>query len=360
MIVTSFTSASFRNLSSFSFSPHEQVNLILGENGQGKTNLLEGIWLLTGARSFRQAKQQEMVAFGSSSARLGCSVQNQKREITLEMTLGQEKKQAVNGVKIPKKADFTGNLTCVAFSPTHLSLVSDGPEKRRAFLDAALCQSGRRYLDHLSMYQGYLKQKNALLRKEMDKNMLNELLEGYDREIAKHASVLFAIRRGYIDQLSKLAFEMYESLSGKKEALSCQYLCGAKEESFEGFLEELRKGREKDIFYKTSLIGPHKDDLSLLLDDKAAKVYGSQGQRRSVVLALKLAEAALMEEKTGESPVILLDDVLSELDNKRQDHLLNHITGRQIFVTACEEQKSGVLAGGKKFFMQNGVLTELL
>ena len=358
MIIREFGFRSFRNLEDAVISPGPGVNLVLGENGQGKTNLLEAIWLCTGARSFRGAKQAELPTFGRQSCLLEAGVANKKREIKLTISLGAEKFTRMNGVDLPKKADFTGNLICVAFSPIHLGLVSGGPEGRRNFLDASLCQSSRKYLDQLTRYRAYLHHKNALLRQEIGEKEKNFLLDGYDEKLALYGFALKETRRQFLEQLAEESLLAYETLSGGKEKLTVKYQPGAKAESVEEFAKELKAARMTDLKNLSCSRGPHKDDVELLLDDKNARIYGSQGQRRSIVLALKLSEASLLERRTGESPVILLDDVLSELDNRRQDHLLNRITGRQIFVSACEEQKSGVLAEGKNFYVKEGRISE--
>ena len=357
MFIESLELHRFRNLEDFTLKPGPQVNLILGENGQGKTNLLEAVWLCTGGKSFCGAKQEELPRFGEASCALDLAVQTSLRKKTLHMGLGKKRSWKVNGVELRKKADFAGNFICVAFSPNHLSLISGAPEKRRSYADAALCQSNRHYLDQLSWYKSYLMQKNALLKKEMKPSERDFLLDSYDARIAESAAVVFEARSRYVEEIARRAVPLYEQLSGGREKFTMAYRPGARNLEAGAFLEELREARETDLRFCFSSKGPHKDDIQILLDGRSAKAFGSQGQKRSAVLALKLAEASLLEDQTGESPVILLDDVLSELDLKRQDYLLNHIDSRQIFVTACEEQKSSALTGGRIFYIDSGRIT---
>ncbi len=371
MLVRELSFAGFRNLHPGQWRPCAGVNILTGENGQGKTNVLEACWLFTGGRSFRGAKDREMVQTGQEKARLALQFCGGGREQEATIALEQRRQVTLNGVKLPSAAKLAGNLCGVVFSPAHLSLIKDGPEERRRFVDSAYCQLRPGYVAALTGFQKILTQRNALLkswRETPPDRAGEELLELWNDPLATASARLTAARCRYIRRLQPIAEEIYHGLSGGREQLSLRWESGILspgEEPVEDAAELARRwseafGRHRraDMGAGFTTAGPHREDLLLTLDGMPVRQYGSQGQQRSTVLALKLAEATLLQQVTEEPPVAFLDDVMSELDISRQDYILNHIDKWQVFITCCEPTAALRMTAGKVFQVKQGVIFE--
>lgn len=360
MRVNSLLTSCFRNSDRIFIEPDSGVNVIYGKNAQGKTNLLESIWLFTGCKSFRGAKDAELIKFGEQGARLSVNFFAQDREQSAEILINSKRTAALNGVKLQSPNKLMGNFPAVVFAPVHLSLVQSGPAERRKFLDTALCQLRPRYANLLTRYNHTLVQRNTLLKDLYSHSELLDTLEIWDDQIAALGASIIFDRVRYIEKLSSYAAEFYGGLSQGKEKFSAVYLqhsglrfSDVNELKFL-LLQELKKCRNDDILSGSTSIGPHRDDLFITVDGKSARTFGSQGQKRSCALSLKLSEATVIKELTGEQPIALLDDVMSELDSSRQDYILNHIDGWQVFITCCEPSTMLRLRGGKSFEMEGG------
>lgn len=366
MRVTRLTADGFRNLKAVDFRPADGVNVLCGENAQGKTNLLEALWLFTGGRSFRGAKDAEMVAKDGESASLSLEFFAAERDQRAELTLDPRRHATLNGVSLGSATKLAGRFCGVVFSPVHLSLIKDGPDGRRRFLDAAYCQLRPSYTGALSAYQRTLLQRNTLLR-DMRRGGMNgqdALLDIFDERLALCGARLIRVRGAYLSHITPKAARIYDGLSGGREQLGLQYLPSGDmpwqspaEEVQAALLSALTAAREADLAAGFSTVGPHRDDFEVTVNDLSARTFGSQGQQRSAVLALKLAEAEALREVTGEPPVALLDDVMSELDEGRQDYLLNHMADGQVFITCCEPSAVLRLAGGGRFYVKGGEIT---
>lgn len=354
----------YRNLKENELIPGPQVNVICGDNAQGKTNLLEAVWLFTGGRSFRGARDQELIAFSSrAGAVLALDFEAEEREQTAKITIGRGAKKRtaqLNGVDQPAASSLIGKFCAVVFSPDHLSLVKEGPSMRRKFLDAALCQRKPAYARLLSQYSRTLAQRNTLLKDISYHSELLETLEIWDEKLSGLGAAITIERKRYLERLSEAAGEIYDGISQGRERFAVRYDSGLLRDGGEeaGYRERLfsllQNGRKEDLNAGFTTKGPHRDDLLVTVQEKSAREYGSQGQQRSCVLALKLAEAALLAEALGEKPVILLDDVMSELDASRQDYLLNKIQGWQVFITCCDPNSISGLSQGRTFYVENG------
>lgn len=332
--------------------PQDGINIIFGENAQGKTNVLEAIWLFTGGRSFRGAKDAELVAFHQPKATIALDFFSQEREQHADITvLNGRRSVKLNGVQKKSASQLIGTFCAVIFSPEHLSLVKEGPSGRRNFLDAALCQIKPAYAALLSHYNHTLIQRNALLKDIPRHAELLDTLSVWDERLVRYGTEVVRQRRSYVQALSAPAAEVYAGISGGKESFGLSYLCTA-----EDLAAALVGARREDLQSGHTTVGPHRDDLEITVNDLSARSFGSQGQQRSLVLALKLAEADVLQMKTGERPVILLDDVMSELDGGRQDYLLNHLKNRQVFITCCEPDLAGRLKQGARFEVKGGVI----
>ncbi len=356
MIVSSLEAEGYRNLSATRFLPSPFVNVIYGDNAQGKTNLLEAVWLFTGGRSFRGAKDGELISFGKDTARLCLGFQAAGRPQKAELIMENGRRRAsVNEIPQRSPAGLIGRFCAVIFAPVHLSLVKDGPSERRKFLDAALCQIKPAFATALSRYNKGVQQRNALLKDLSRKPYLRDTLDSWDETVSALGEVLTRERLLYLERLCPQAEEIYRGIAAQKETMSIAYRssCG----KGESLLDALRRVREEDIRAGITTVGPHRDDFDILVDRAPARSFASQGQQRSAVLALKLSEAAVLEQIIGEKPVVLLDDVMSELDVHRQDYLLNHMKGWQVFITCCDPTAVLRMTGGCAFCVKNGVLT---
>lgn len=329
----------YRNIAAAEFSPGYPLTVLCGDNGQGKTNLLEAIWLLTGSKSFRGAKDTELVRRGADTALLRARVEAGGVERELSFTVGLPgsarpgRLAKLNGADQGRASELAGLFTAVVFAPGHLNLVKGSPEGRRRFIDGALCQLYPGYLDTFKKYLRVMAQKNALLKHYNQTPGAGEMLDVFDEQMAAAGEELTRRRGEYLAALRPLAVKNYEDISRGAEEMALEYQPSFGET---GLLEALRAARKADLHCGFCTVGPHREDFSITLNGQAARTDASQGQQRSAVLSLKLAEAARAEQVAGEHPVMLLDDVLSELDERRQAYLLTRMEGRQIFVTSCD------------------------
>lgn len=349
----------FRNIQKLDIEPCENVNVIYGQNAQGKTNITEALWLCTGCRSFRGAKDKELLRFGADRGKIKIEFYGSGREQTEEILIGDKREIILNRIPCSSPSKAIGEFNAVVFSPVHLSLIKQGPAERRKFLDIAISQLKPQYAAYLTKYNRAVTQRNALLKNSIyavDENML----EIFDDAVAAYGSKIALYRLTYIEKLIGEVRSIYEGLSSGREKIDLIYIQTEKNENITDkneFLRMLKKMREKDIATGTTNFGSHRDDLEIRINGISARRYGSQGQQRSCALSMKLGEAAMMENVTGQQPVALLDDVMSELDKDRQDYILNHIKSRQVFITCCEKETVQKLKNGKSFHIVNGTLT---
>ncbi len=357
----------YRNLSENSFDFDEKTNYIYGQNAQGKTNLLEAIWMFTGARSFRKTKDANLIKFSENSARLDGNFFLEKRNQKISINFAEDKRKIfLNGIAKKYPTEMIGKFRTVLFTPLHLSLVKDGPDNRRKFLDAAICQLEPSFTKLMIAYNQSLKQRNALLRIMIKKQSLNEpSLEIWDSKLAFFGARIIKMRINYLSKLKVEAENAYFEISKGKEILGINYLSTvckneallADEKSLEeNFLLRLKDSKNSDLKQGFTTIGPHKDDLEILLGGKSIKHFGSQGQQRSAVLALKIAEASVLEESICEPPVILLDDVMSELDEYRQKYVMSRLGSGQTFITGCDRDLIKYFGSASTFHIKNGGL----
>ncbi len=361
MQVKRLTTGGFRNLAGEAFCPTPGVNILHGENGQGKTNLLEALWLFTGERSFRGAKDGELITLGQTESRLTMDFSAAGRDQQATLSLTPRRAATLNGVKLKSASKLAGRFCGVVFCPAHLRLIQDGPSERRRFIDAAYLQLRPGYGDVLTAYQRTLEQRNALLRDRRRVDGWQELLDIYNDRLAVAGARLIRVRGAYLAHIAPRAEAIYEGLSSGRERLQLRYLpSGAaawdapEAEVRDALRAALAAAAAADEAAGHSTVGPHRDDFETTINDRSARVFGSQGQCRSAVLALKLAEADALREVIGEPPVALLDDVMSELDERRQDYLLNHMADGQVFITCCEPSAVLRLAEGGRFRVEDG------
>ena len=356
----------FRNIESLSVFPCETVNIIYGDNAQGKTNLLEAIWLLSGAKSFRGAKDADLIRFGESRALIESDFFCSGRQQTSKIQLEGKKTAWLNDIRQDSITAFAGIFTTVVFSPSHLGLVKDGPAGRRKFLDTSICQITPRYIGMIGQYQRILLQRNTLLKDISYASALLDTLDIWDEKLSALGGVIIRMRMEYTRRLQKEAEDIYKGISMERESFSLDYRPfelpvqegQTQREICSLLLEKMMQNRSEDLRSGSTGIGPHRDDLEISINGRSVRSFGSQGQQRSSVLALKLAESRCIGDILGERPVILLDDVMSELDQNRREYLLNHLTGSQIFITCCDKGYFSRLEGGRVFRMEHGQLEQ--
>lgn len=362
MRIESLAFSGFRNLADGNITLSDGVNILYGDNAQGKTNLLEACWIFTGGKSFRGAKDSELVAFGREKATLSATFFSGEREQTADLEIVKRRSLTLNGIKQKTATAITGRFCAVVFCPAHLNLVSGAPEERRRFIDGAYCQLRPGYIKVLSEYQKVMTQRNALLKAyksgEISKDALQSQLYVWDDALAVAAAKVTFARLAYVKKMLPECAAVYNGLSGGKEQLGLSLITAVEPSSAEELYEQYRlkiaEARVQDMAAGFCTVGAHREDIAITLDGISAKDFGSQGQKRSSVLALKLAEASLLKEVTGEQPIALLDDVMSELDITRQDYILNHIHNWQVLITCCDHVAIERQTGGKVFHIQNG------
>ena len=371
MRLTGLTIRNFRNLRSVNLSPAPGVNVIYGENAQGKTNLMEAVYLLTGQKSFRAARESDFVRFGEETARIEADFICQGRQKSAALALGGKKQAWLSEVECTP-GELTGEFLAVVFSPGELALIQQGPAERRAFLDGAISQVMPRYLATLAAMGRILLQRNTLIAdmlKSGNAAAMEPLLETWDRSLARAAYSVCHARARFLRRLAPPAAEIYQSICRRGDQpfrLSYQPSIPAPQgadwaeispaEGEAHIRAALAAARGEDYKNYCTTLGPHRDNFEVTLAGVSARSFGSQGQQRSCALALKLAQCRVMEETLGEAPIILLDDVLSELDRTRREYFLRGEHPGQVFITCCDRGAARQLCGGAAFRMKEGRL----
>ena len=362
MRVCSISLDGFRNYTQFSAQFSPGVNVIWGENAQGKTNLLEAIGFLAGARSHRARGDKELIAFQRTQGTITAQVESRGRDFLIQAQLfrGARRKLFVNHVKLKTAGELSEILQTVLFCPEDLALIKAGAAERRTFLDRAICQLRPRYAEALSQYQKLLYHKTRILR-DWEKNpSLLEVLEDFNEAMARAGALVIHYRAHFIRKLAEKAQVIQREFSGGGEELALSYQTvrtvtdpfGPTVTLYEALREHQNSHRRAELEAKSCLSGPHKDDLLAAINGQPARQFASQGQTRTAALSLKLAEREIFQEDTGQWPILLLDDVLSELDQRRQDFVLGRITGGQVFITGCQPPEAGTFPGNSLHIVQ--------
>lgn len=365
MVIESLELHDFRNIREASLSPCPGINILLGENAQGKTNLMEAVWLCTGSRSFRGSRESQMIRFGAEAFRVELSFRDRERLQNIRYSGGERRRKILlNGSPLRQPSQLSGVFPAVAFDPTGLDIVREGPEKRRQFLDNAISQLKPAYAKYLAQYQAVLEQRNAILRDPERCRQFADTFDVWDMQLAKLGTALSLYRADYLKKLEPAAAEIYGGFSGYAESFSMGYESTVYEPEeplevysdslIEKYRQALLETRETDRKMRCTTKGVHRDDLSLSVNGLPARSFGSRGQQRSCAVALRLGEARLYRGITGETPVILLDDVMSELDQGRQDYILNQIRGFQVLITCCDASNTLRMESGSIFSVREG------
>ncbi|MCI8461829.1 MAG: DNA replication/repair protein RecF [Lachnospiraceae bacterium] len=332
MIIKSIELADYRNYDSLTLFFENGTNILYGDNAQGKTNILEAIYVAATTKSHKGSKDREIIRFDKEEAHIRTYLEKDHVETRVDMHLRKNKSKgiAIDGQKIKKAADLMGLCNVVFFSPEDLGIIKNGPGERRRFVDMELCQLDSFYLYNLNHYIKTVEQRNKLLKDMFMNPDLKETLGIWDMQLVSFGSKIIERRKLFVDQLNEIVGEIHKKLSGGKEDLVIRYEPDVTMEDFE---RKLKGSQERDIRSKMTSAGPHRDDFSFLVKDVDIRKYGSQGQQRTAALSLKLSEIELVKKIAGDAPVLLLDDVLSELDSSRQNYLLNSIGEIQTIIT---------------------------
>ena len=339
--------------------PAPGINLLYGDNAQGKTNLLEAVYLCATASSHRGAKDREMIAFGSDEAHIRLDVESKGIGTRIDLHLNREKKREVqvNNVPLRKMSDLLGLFHVVFFSPEDLKIIKSAPVERRTFMNVELCQLDGAYTRDLMDYKRTLTQRNALLKEMRENRDYGSLLDAYDTRLAAAGERLMTARRSFTEELEEIVQGIHRELTDGKEDLRIRYVPGAEMGRME---EKLFLTRDRDLSQGSTLIGPQRDEMEFAINGIDVKHFGSQGQQRTTALSMKLAEIGLVKQKRGEPPILLLDDVLSELDAGRQEKLLGSLSGIQTFLTCTglDDFVRRQVRADKKWKVTKGTLTE--
>lgn len=344
MILKSIELCNFRNYEREEFHFHEGTNVLYGDNAQGKTNVLEAIFVGGTTKSHKSSKDVDMIQKGKEESHIRYFVEKNDctYKVEIHMRRGKTKGIAIDGLPITSSKELMGLCHIIFFSPEDLSIIKDGPEQRRRFMNMELCQLNKAYLYYLTQYKKVLKQRNALLKQIQQKEDLKNTLEIWDSQLVENGSKLIEMRQEFIDQIGLIMREKHRNLTGGQEEIEVLYKpnCQAQD-----FANRLFMEGDRDILSGTTTVGPHRDDILFYIGGQEIKTYGSQGQKRTAALSLKMAEITIVEDAIGEKPILLLDDVLSELDRSRQNYLLENIKGIQTIITCT----------GLEEFVKNGI-----
>lgn len=332
MIIKALELNQFRNYEQLELSFDAGTNILYGDNAQGKTNILEAIYLSATTKSHKGSKDKDMIQFGKEEAHIRTILLKNDLEQRIDMHLRSSRTKgiAIDGSKIKKAAQLLGLLNVVFFSPEDLSIIKNGPAERRHFIDMELCQLDSFYLYNLNHYNKIVNQRNSLLKDLFVNPDLKDTLSIWDSQLLSYGSKIIERRKLFIEQLNEIIYEIHNQLSGGREHIQIYYEPNVDVDEYE---KKMKSRQEVDIRLKQTTVGPHRDDFSFMADHVDIRKFGSQGQQRTAALSLKLSEIELVKKITGDTPVLLLDDVLSELDSNRQNYLLNYIKDIQTIIT---------------------------
>ena len=358
MIIKSIELADYRNYDALTLQFDKGTNILYGDNAEGKTNILEAIYVAATTKSHKGSKDREIVNFNKEEAHIRTYLEKEGVETRVDMHLRKAKSKgiAIDGTKIKKAADLLGLCNVVFFSPEDLGIIKNGPSERRRFVDMELCQLDNFYLYNLNHYNKIVNQRNSLLKDMYMNPDLKETLNIWDMQLVSYGSKIIERRRLFVEQLNEIIYEIHKKLSGDREELKIIYEPNVEIEEFE---KKLRYNQDRDMRAKMTSVGPHRDDFSFEVGGVDIRKYGSQGQQRTAALSLKLSEIELVKKITKDTPILLLDDVLSELDSNRQNYLLNSIGDIQTIITCTglEEFVNNRFEVNKVFNVSNGTVT---
>ena len=355
MYIQSLELKNYRNYDRLIIEFSSGTNILYGDNAQGKTNILEAVYLGATTKSHRGSKDKEIIRFGENESHIRIHLMKQDigHQIDMHLKKSRTKGAAIDQIPIKRSSDLLGFVPVIFFSPEDLSIIKNGPSERRKFLDIELSQLEKMYLHQLSSYNKVMAQRNNLLKQLVYQRELLDTLDSWDLQLVKYGSEVIRYRRKFIEDLNEIIREIHKNLTGKKEKIVLKYDYSV---NYDEFLTVLQRKREIDLKYASTGAGPHRDDIEFLVNGIDIRRFGSQGQQRTAALSLKLAQIELVKRQTGETPILLLDDVLSELDSSRKNYLLDSIKEIQTLITCTglEEFINSHLQIDKMFQVKSG------
>ena len=335
MWINSIKINNFRNYKLEEINLEKNINIFYGENAQGKTNIIEAIFLCSMGKSFRAKKDKEMIFLSKENASVEIEYKKLDRDGKIKIELNNKKNVYINGIKIKKLSELLGNINIVIFTPDDINILKGGPQNRRRFLDIMISQLKPNYMYNLNLYLKTLEQRNNYLRQIKEENKKEELLDIWDEKLSEYAINIYNYRKEFLEKINKKIKNIHQEITDNKEEIEIEYLseCINKEE----YLKLLKGRRKLDIIKGFTTKGVHRDDFVIYINKKRLDIFGSQGQHRTAILSLKLSELNIIEEEIGEKPILLLDDFMSELDEKRRNHFLEKINDTQVIITCTDK-----------------------
>ncbi len=325
----------FRNYENEKINLEKNINIFYGENAQGKTNIIEAIFLCSLGKSFRAKKDIEMIKLNEENAIVEIEYEKSDRDGKIKIELGNKKNIYLNGIKIKKLSELLGNLNIVIFTPDDINILKGGPQNRRRFLDIMISQLRPNYMHILNLYLKTIEQRNKYLRQIKEENKDEKLLDIWDEKLAEYAIKIYEYRKEFINKIIKKIKIIHNKITNEKEEIELEYITECKEKEY--YLNLLKERRKLDIIKGFTTKGIHRDDFMIYINKKEISVYGSQGQNRTAMLSLKLAELQVIYDEIGEYPILLLDDFMSELDRNRRINFLKNIEDTQVIITGTEK-----------------------
>lgn len=344
MFIKNIKVENFRNYKNQLIEFNKNINIIYGNNAQGKTNILEAIFFSAFGKSFRTSKEKQVIMKEKDFFKIHTEFQKKDREGYIDLFLGDDKSISVNGVKLNKLSELLGNINIVIFSPEDINLLKDESAVRRKFLDMMISQLRKNYIYNLNNYKKNLEQKNNYLK---SRNISDDMLDVYDEKLAEYSENVYQYRNEFIEKIKEKIKEIHSNITDEDISIVYKTDCESKEKC----LEKLKKNREKDKYRGFSSVGCHRDDFKILINGDEVDIYGSQGQNRTAILSLKMAELEVINDEIGEYPILLLDDFMSELDQERITNFLKSINNIQVIITCTEKID---LENSSNFYVNNG------
>ena len=335
MYINKIKLQNFRNYNEQEINLNKSINVFYGDNAQGKTNILEAIFLCTFGKSFRTNKEKELIKLGKDNANVIIEYEKKDRDGKISISISDKKQILVNGIKIKKLSELLGNINIVIFTPDDINILKGGPALRRRFLDMMIGQLKPNYVYTLNMYIKTLEQRNNYLRQIKEENKPENLLDIWDEKLIEYADIIYKYRKEFIDKIKKKINIIHKKITDEKEEINIQYISNC--ESKEVYSELLKQRRKLDIIKGFTTKGIHRDDFEIYINNKELSIYGSQGQNRTAILSLKLSELQVIYDEIEEEPILLLDDFMSELDINRRKNFLNNINNTQVIITCAEK-----------------------
>lgn len=335
MNITKIKLENFRNYTNQEISFNKGINVIYGDNAQGKTNILEAVFLCSMGKSFRTNKDKELIKLSEDFAKINIEYEKSDRKGKIEYIISNKKIISINGVKIKKLSELLGNINSIIFSPDDMEILKDGPQKRRKFLNMLISQLRPRYLFNLNDYNKTLEQRNNYLRQIKYENKPKNMIDIWNEKLANHAQIIYEYRREFVDKILKKIVDIHKNITNNSEEIKINYISDFKNK--EEYIRKLNEKLNKDIERGYTSTGIHKDDFEVYINGKNINLYGSQGQFRTAILSLKLSELYVIYDEIGEYPILLLDDFMSELDEKRRKKFVENIMDAQVILTGTHK-----------------------